>query len=83
MALSFLYLAFVRVLQLVRLMRRKDEQLAIEVLMLRVGAENPIRPGQAASRYSWMRPKTLSFRRSRRGPGSLAGGGSSIASGAG
>ena len=35
MALSFLYLAFVRVLQLVQLLRRKDEQLAIEVLALR------------------------------------------------
>ena len=35
MALSFLYLAFVRVFQLVRLMRRSDQQLAIEVVMLR------------------------------------------------
>jgi len=35
MALSFLYLAFVRVLQLVRLSRRKDGQLAIEVVVVR------------------------------------------------
>jgi hypothetical protein len=27
-----------------------------------VGAENPIRPGQAASRYSWIGPKTASLR---------------------
>ena len=35
MALSFLYLAFVRMLQLLRLFRRDDEKLAIEVVMLR------------------------------------------------
>jgi transposase len=35
MALSFLYLAFVQVLQLVRLFRRSNEQLAIEVVVLR------------------------------------------------
>jgi hypothetical protein len=42
MALSFLYLAFVQVLQLVRLMRRGDEQLAIEILMLRHEVAVPI-----------------------------------------
>ena len=35
MALSFLYLAFVRVLQLLRLFGRDDKELAIEVVMLR------------------------------------------------
>jgi hypothetical protein len=35
MALSFLYLAFVRILQLVSLSRRDGHQLAIEVVMLR------------------------------------------------
>ena len=35
MALTFLYLAFVRTLQLVRLSRRDTMQLAIEVVMLR------------------------------------------------
>jgi len=35
MALSFLYRAFCRVLQLIRLMRRADTDLAIEVVMLR------------------------------------------------
>ena len=35
MALPFLYLVFVRVFELVRLMRRSDQQLAIEVVMLR------------------------------------------------
>jgi putative transposase len=35
MALSFLYLAFVRILQLLRLIRRDTEELAIEVVMLR------------------------------------------------
>ena len=35
MALCFFYLAFVRVLELVRLVRRNDQQLAIEVVMLR------------------------------------------------
>jgi putative transposase len=35
MCLSFLYRAFVRVLQLLRLMRRTDTDLAIEVIMLR------------------------------------------------
>src|ERR1019366_6309363 len=35
MALSFLYLAFVRVLQFVRLSCRKDADLAIEIVMLR------------------------------------------------
>ena len=35
MALSFLYLAFVRVLELLRLERRDDGELAIEVVMLR------------------------------------------------
>ena len=35
MALSFLYRAFVRVLQLIRLTRRADTDLAIEVVMLR------------------------------------------------
>ncbi len=35
MALSFLYLVFVRVFELLRLMRRSDQQLAIEVVMLR------------------------------------------------
>ena len=35
MALSFLYLAFARILQLVRLGRRDGEELAIEVVMLR------------------------------------------------
>jgi putative transposase len=35
MALSFLYLAFVRVLQLFRLVRHDNEELAVEVVMLR------------------------------------------------
>jgi putative transposase len=35
MALSFLYLAFVRILQLLRLFQRDSEELAIEVVMLR------------------------------------------------
>ncbi|MGA7417525.1 MAG: integrase core domain-containing protein [Acidimicrobiales bacterium] len=35
MALSFLYLAFVRILQLVRLGRRDSDELAVEVVMLR------------------------------------------------
>jgi putative transposase len=35
MALSFLYLAFIRILQLVRLRRRDGDELAIEVVMLR------------------------------------------------
>ena len=35
MALSFLYLAFVRALQLLQLFRRSDEQLAVEVVVLR------------------------------------------------
>ena len=35
MALSFLYLAFVRMLQLLRLFGRDGEELAIEIVMLR------------------------------------------------
>jgi hypothetical protein len=35
MALSFLYLAFVRILQLVRSSRRDSDELAVEVAMLR------------------------------------------------
>jgi hypothetical protein len=35
MALSFLYLAFVRILQLLRLSRRDKDELAVEVVMLR------------------------------------------------
>jgi hypothetical protein len=35
MALSFLYLAFVRILQLVPLGRRGSDELAVEVVMLR------------------------------------------------
>ena len=35
MALSFTYLAFVRILQLLRLLRRDRKELAIEVVMLR------------------------------------------------
>jgi len=35
MALSFLYLAFVRTLQLLRLFRRNDHELAVEVVVLR------------------------------------------------
>jgi len=35
MALSFLYRSFCRVLQLVRLTRRRDIDLAVEVVMLR------------------------------------------------
>ena len=35
MVLSFLYLAFVRILQLLRLIRRDTEELAIEVVVLR------------------------------------------------
>jgi hypothetical protein len=35
MTLSFLYLAFTRVLELVRLSRRDRDELAIEVVMLR------------------------------------------------
>jgi len=46
-----------------------------------VGAENPIHPGQATSRYSWVRPKTAPLRRRFRGSGSLMGGGGSTLSG--
>lgn len=35
MALSFLYLAFVRLLQLVRLGQRDGDELAVEIVMLR------------------------------------------------
>ena len=35
MALSFLYLAFVRILQLLKLLRAENSDLAVEVLMLR------------------------------------------------
>ena len=35
MALSFLYLAFTRILQLLRLSRRDSDELAVEVVMLR------------------------------------------------
>ncbi len=35
MALSFLYVAFVRILQLVRLGQRDSDELAVEVVMLR------------------------------------------------
>jgi hypothetical protein len=35
MALSFLYLAFVRILQLVLHRRRRSDKLAVEVIMLR------------------------------------------------
>jgi len=35
MALSFLYLAFTRILQLVLLGRRDSDELAIEIVMLR------------------------------------------------
>jgi hypothetical protein len=35
MALSFLYLGFVRILQLLRLFRRDHHELAIEVVVLR------------------------------------------------
>ena len=35
MALSFLYLSFIRILQLVRLSRRDEDELAIEIVMLR------------------------------------------------
>src|SRR5271169_7243883 len=35
MALSFVYLAFVRILQLLRLFRRDNEDLAVEVVVLR------------------------------------------------
>ena len=35
MALSFLYIAFVRLLQLSRLLRSGQEELAVEVIMLR------------------------------------------------
>ena len=35
MALSFLYLAFVRMLQLVRLSRSEQQDLAIEIVILR------------------------------------------------
>ena len=35
MALSFLYLAFTRILQLVRLSRRDGNELAIEIVMVR------------------------------------------------
>jgi hypothetical protein len=34
-ALSFLYIAFVRLLQLLRLSRRREEELAMEIVMLR------------------------------------------------
>ena len=35
MALSFLYLAFVRILQLFRLSRRDSDELAVEIVVLR------------------------------------------------
>jgi hypothetical protein len=35
MALSFLYIAFVRILELLRLCRRDNEELAVEVVVLR------------------------------------------------
>ena len=35
MALSFVYIAFVRLLQLLRLSRRPEEELAVEIVMLR------------------------------------------------
>ena len=34
MALSFVYIAFVRLLQLLRLSRNREKELAIEVVML-------------------------------------------------
>lgn len=49
MALSFLYLAFVRMLQLLRLFRRDNEGLAIEVVMLRRQVDRPaLRPSDRA-----------------------------------
>jgi hypothetical protein len=41
MALSFFYLAFIRMLQLFRLFGRDDEELAIEVVMLRRQVDRP------------------------------------------
>jgi hypothetical protein len=35
MALSFLYLAFVRILEMIRLARRESGELAVEVVVLR------------------------------------------------
>lgn len=47
-----------------------------------VGAENPIRPGHATIRYSWIKPKTASLRCNFAGSGSPIGGGESIVDGA-
>jgi hypothetical protein len=47
-----------------------------------VGAENVIQPGHAASRYSWISPKTVSLPRSCAGSGSQARVGVSVVSGA-
>jgi hypothetical protein len=49
---------------------------------LLVVAENAIRPGHAANRYSWTRPKTASLRRNYAGFASSIGVGEPIASGA-
>jgi hypothetical protein len=49
MALSFFYLAFVRVLQLLRLSRHENRELAIEVVMLRHEVARPtLRPAERA-----------------------------------
>jgi hypothetical protein len=45
MALSFLYAAFVRILQLLHLSRRDSDQLAVEVVMLRHEVAVLRRPG--------------------------------------
>jgi hypothetical protein len=42
MAMSFLYLAIVRMLKLLRLQRRDAADLAIEIIVLRVWSENSI-----------------------------------------
>ena len=58
MALSFLYLAFTRILQLVRLNRREKSDLAIEVVMprhevavLRPDRPQPLEPARPHSRF--------------------------------
>jgi hypothetical protein len=51
MALSFLYLAFVRVFQLLRLLRRSDEQLAIKASYFE--SRSPFLRRQVARLVAW------------------------------